>query len=366
MSAPVRRPGERPASRIAALARLPVFLVLEGKRAVVAGDAAAVAWKAELLSAAGAAVDVFAERPCEELRAVAAQAPRGAIALRCRAWRDADLSGAAVAVGGFDDDDEAKSFAAAVRAVGVPVNVIDRPTHSDFAFGAIVNRSPLVIAISTAGAAPVLAQAIRARIEAVIPHGFARWVTAAQRWREAVQSSGLSFAARLRLWQAFARLAFAHPEREPAQPDMDALLRDKAAANVGALTLIGTSAGDPELLTLRALRALQSADVVVIDGLVAPDILDFARREARKIVIGSSAHNLAGDQDDGTTAAIAAARAGGRVAWLTADPVLSSRIGAAIGTCRAAGIAVEVIPEVGVVDPPHMCIGSAASGVQCS
>lgn len=342
MSVPARHPGDVPAPRMAALARLPVFLALEGKRAIVAGNAAAVAWKAELLSAAGAAVDVFAERPCEELRAVAEQAPRGAIALQCRPWREADLRGAAVAVGGFDDDDEAKSFAAAARAVGVSVNVIDRPAHCDFSFGAIVNRSPLVIGISTSGAAPVFAQAIRARIEAVIPHGFARWAAAARRWRGALHSSGLSFAARLCLWQAFARLAFTHPQREPAQSDFDALLRDKVAADVGALTLIGTGAGDPELLTLRAVRALQSADVILIDGLVAPDILDFARREAGKIVAGAS--------DDGTTSAIAAARAGKRVAWLTADPVLRSRASAAIETCRAAGIAIEIAPEVGAAE----------------
>jgi uroporphyrin-III C-methyltransferase / precorrin-2 dehydrogenase / sirohydrochlorin ferrochelatase len=358
MSAPARHPGDTPAPRIATLARLPIFLALEGKRAIVAGNAAAVAWKAELLSAAGAAVDALAERPCEELRAVAAQASRGAIALQCRAWRDTDLHGAAVAVGGFDDDDEAKSFAAAAHAAGVPVNVIDRPAHCDFAFGAIVNRSPLVIGISTAGAAPVFAQAIRARIEAVIPHGFARWAAAARRWREAVQSSGLSFAARLRLWHAFARLAFAHPQREPAQSDFDALLRNKVAADVGALTLIGTGAGDPDLLTLRAVRALQSADLIVIDGLVAPDILDFARREARKIPVGAS--------DDGTTAAMAATRAGKRVAWLTADPILRSRANAAVGTCRAAGIAVEVVPEVGVVDDRTSVLASVGRSVQCS
>ena len=358
MPAPARHPGDVPAPRMAALARLPIFLALEGKRAIVVGNDAAVAWKAELLSAAGAAVDVFAERPCEELCAVAARAPRGVIALQCRAWRDADLRGAAVAVGGFDDDDEAKSFAAAARAAGVPVNVIDRPAHCDFTFGAIVNRSPLVIGISTSGAAPVFAQAIRAWIEAVIPHGFARWAAAARRWRGAVHSSGLSFAARLRLWQAFTRLAFTHPQREPAQSDFDALLQDKVAADVGALTLIGTGAGDPELLTLRAVHALQSADVILIDGLVAPDILDFARREARKIPVGAS--------DDGTTAAIALANSGKRVAWLTADPVLRGGGGAAIGTCSAAGIAVEVAPEVGAVDGRTCVFAPAGRSVQCS
>ncbi|MGA7487373.1 MAG: NAD(P)-dependent oxidoreductase, partial [Xanthobacteraceae bacterium] len=273
---------------MAALARLPIFLALEGKRAIVAGDGPAAAWKAELLSAAGADVDVFAECPCEELCALAAQPPRGAIALRHRAWRVADFPGAAIAVGGFDDAPEAASFAAAARAAGVPVNVIDKPAYCDFTFGAIVNRSPLVIGISTDGAAPVFAQAIRARLEAMIPRGFARWAEAARRWRPTVQLSGLSFAARLRFWQAFARLALAQPERDPKPSNLGALLDASAGddmAGLGTVTLIDAGACDLELLTLRAVRALQSADVVMIDDRVAPDIIDFARREARKMLI---------------------------------------------------------------------------------
>jgi len=178
--------------RMAALARLPVFLALEGKRAVVAGDGPPVAWKAELLSAAGAAVALFAEYPCadvvvfaqcpcEELHALAAQPPRGAIVLQHRAWQAEDVRGAAVAIAGFDDDRDAQCFAEAARAAGVPVNVIDKPAHCDFSFGAIVNRSPLVIGISTDGAAPVFAQAIRGKLEAMIPRGFAGWADAARR-----------------------------------------------------------------------------------------------------------------------------------------------------------------------------------------
>ena len=169
--------------RMAALARLPVFLALDGKRAVVAGDGPAVAWKAELLSAAGAAVALFAEHPCADVRAVATQPPRGAIVLHQRAWRDEDFVGAAIAVGGFDGDREAQRFADAARAAGVPVNVIDKPAFCDFSFGAIVNRSPLVIGISTAGAAPIFAQAIRGKLEALIPRGFAGWADGARRWR---------------------------------------------------------------------------------------------------------------------------------------------------------------------------------------
>src|SRR6185437_8024015 len=166
-----------------ALARLPVFLALEGKRAVLAGGSAAAAWKAELLSASGARVDTYADAPSDELLQIAGDPPRGEIMVHRRTWTPDDLPGATVAIGAFDDDDSAAGFAAAARAAGVPVNVIDRPAFCDFSFGAIVNRSPLVIGISTDGAAPVFAQAIRAKLEALLPKGFADWAAAAARWR---------------------------------------------------------------------------------------------------------------------------------------------------------------------------------------
>ena len=339
------------APRMEPLARLPIFLALDGKRAVVAGDGPAVAWKAELLSAAGADVVVFAECPCEELHALAAQPPRGAIVLQHRAWQAEDFCGAAVAVAGFDDDRDAQRFADAARAAGVPVNVIDKPAYCDFSFGAIVNRSPLVIGISTDGAAPVFAQAIRGKLEAMIPRGFAGWADAARRWRKAVQSSGLSFAARRRFWQAFARFALAHPDRTPAQSDFDAVLRQTRAeampAEAGSVTFVGAGPGDPELLTLRAVRALQSADVILIDDLVAPDILDFARREARKMLIGDPGQCAPGHAEDVNATMVALAKSGKRVVWLKhGDAATFGRPGREIAACRAAGVAVEVVPGV--------------------
>ena len=187
MLANTRTPSETEPPRMEPLARLPVFFALEGRRAVVAGGTPAAAWKAELLSAAGAEVEVYAAEPCEELLALAADPPRGTIFIHRRAWYVDDIRGAAIAVGACDSDDEAVHFAAAARAAGVPVNVIDKPKFCDFAFGAIVNRSPLVIGISTDGAAPVFGQAIRAKLEALIPRGFARWAEAARRWRRQVQ-----------------------------------------------------------------------------------------------------------------------------------------------------------------------------------
>jgi uroporphyrin-III C-methyltransferase / precorrin-2 dehydrogenase / sirohydrochlorin ferrochelatase len=339
------------APRVEPLARLPIFLALDGKRAVVAGDGPAVAWKAELLSAAGADIVVFAKCPCEELHALAAQPPRGAIMLQHRAWQAEDFCGAAVAVAGFDDDRDAQRFAEAARAAGVPVNVIDKPAHCDFSFGAIVNRSPLVIGISTDGAAPVFAQAIRGKLEAMIPRGFAGWAEAARRWRKAAQSSGLSFAARRRFWQAFARFALAHPDRAPAQSGFDSVLRQTKAeampAEAGSVTFVGAGPGDPELLTLRAVRALQAADVILIDDLVAPDILDFARREARKILVGNPGQSASGHADDVRTTMVALVKSGKCVVWLKhGDAAIFGGPGGEIAACRAAGVAVEVVPGV--------------------
>jgi uroporphyrin-III C-methyltransferase/precorrin-2 dehydrogenase/sirohydrochlorin ferrochelatase len=333
-----------------ALARLPIFLALEGKRAVLAGDGPPVAWKAELLSAAGADVIVFAECPCEQLHAVAAQPPRGAIVLRHRPWQAEDLYGAAVAIAGFGDDLDARRFADAARAARVPVNVIDKPAYCDFSFGAIVNRSPLVIGISTDGAAPVFGQAIRGTLEAMIPRGFAGWADSARRWRKAVQSSGLSFAARRRFWQAFAGFALAHPDRKPAQSDFESFLHQARtaapAAAAGCITLVGAGPGDPELLTLCAVRALQSADVILIDDLVAPELLDFARREATKMLIGSTGRFAPGRQDISTTMTTLA-QSGKRVVWLKhGDPTTFGRPGREIAACRAAGINIEVVPGI--------------------
>src|ERR1700731_483503 len=206
-----RAPTEIGSTRMAALSRLPAFFALQGKRGLVVGGTQAAIWKAELLSGAGAQVAVSAPAPAQDMRALAAAPPVGAVVLHEREWTPADFAGAAIAVGDCADDDAAAAFATAARAAGVPVNVIDRPAFCDFAFGAIVNRSPLVIGISTDGAAPVFGQAIRAKLEALIPKGFARWAEAAQTWRPRIQALGLSFRARRQLWERFTRAALARP-----------------------------------------------------------------------------------------------------------------------------------------------------------
>lgn len=324
--------------RMAQLSRLPVFFALTGKRAVVAGGSAAAAWKAELLSAAGAQVDVYASKPCEELTALEHDPPAGAIDIVRRNWSADDLADAALAVGAFEDDASAADFAAAARNAGVPVNVIDKPAFCDFSFGSIVNRSPLVVGISTDGAAPVFAQAIRAKIEALLPQGFARWVAAAVQWRPAVKSSGLSFAGRRKFWQLFTARAVADPHCAPSAADVGALVAEARrlgdTVEQGSVTLVGAGPGDPELLTLRAVRALQSADDILFDAQVSPAVLDFARREARKTPVKASGSD---------TLMIELARIGRRVVRLKAGTLTHAGASCDIAACRAAGIAVESI-----------------------
>jgi uroporphyrin-III C-methyltransferase/precorrin-2 dehydrogenase/sirohydrochlorin ferrochelatase len=328
-------------ARIAPLARLPVFFKFDGRRAVVAGASAAAGWKAELLAAAGARVDVYAPDPSAALLAVAGNIA-GVVNIHARPWAADDFAQAAIAVGACDDDDEAACFAAAARAAGVPVNVIDRPAFCDFTFGAIVNRSPLVIGVSTDGAAPAFAQAIRARVETLIPHGFARWAETAARWRPRVQALGRALAGRF--WENFASRAIARAHLMPGEADLQALLAESSGELATAPAIIVVAPDHPEQLTLRAVRALQSADVILFDRAVAAAILDFARREARRLLIGPGAANKQGEYG---TSMIALARAGRRVVRLVgADAASLTRAQAEIAACRTAGIAVERIPGV--------------------
>ena len=346
-----RKPSEAKPERMATLARLPVFLSLGGKRAVLAGGSNAAAWKAELLSAAGAQVDVYADTFSGEMRAVALDPPDGIITLIERAWTPDDLKGAAVAIGACEDDADARMFCDAARAAGVPVNVIDKPDFCDFSFGAIVNRSPLVIGISTDGAAPVFAQAIRAKLEALLPAGFAHWAAAAARWREQLKASDLSFAARRRFWQVFTAYAMTHAGSQPAPSDFERFVAEVkgvgAAVDAGSVTLVGAGPGDPEMLTLRAVRALQSADVILFDDLVSRGVLDFAHREARKLLVGKTGFGPSCRQEDINALMVSLAKQGKRVVRLKGgDPLIFGRAGEELDACAAAGIAAEVVPGI--------------------
>jgi uroporphyrin-III C-methyltransferase/precorrin-2 dehydrogenase/sirohydrochlorin ferrochelatase len=222
----------------------------------------------------------------------------------------------------------------------------------DFQFGSIVERSPVVIGISTDGAAPVFGQEIRARIEAVLPQGLRAWAQAAKAWRPAVMARNLDFRTRRRFWERFTRRAMEQADLPPQDADLAALLA-ALDADVGAgpargsVVLVGAGPGDPDLLTVKAVRALQSADVVLYDDLVSPRTVNAARREATRIAVGKRGYKPSCTQDDITTLIVSLAREGKRVVRLKGgDPMIFGRAGEEIAGVLAAGLPLEIIPGV--------------------
>ena len=312
---------------MANLAVLPLFHDLKGRRVVIWGATDAAGWKSDLVAAAGAVVVRITDD---------------------RLWDADDLAVAALAIADAAGDDQAADLAAAARAAGVPVNIIDRPAHCDFSFGAIVNRSPVVIGISTGGAAPVLGQAIRRRIETLLPPGIARWTAAAHRLRDRVQALMPEAARRRIFWRAQAERAFAEPDHPAPETLMDpANLKIRAAEGTGRVTLVGAGPGDAELLTLKAVRALQSADVILYDDLVSDDVLELARREAKRLLVGKRGNRPSCRQDEINDLMIKLAGQGKQVVRLkSGDPMIFGRAGEEIAELKARGIAVDVVPGI--------------------
>ncbi|HEX8625634.1 MAG TPA: siroheme synthase CysG [Allosphingosinicella sp.] len=346
LQAPQREPEATPA-RIAPLANLPLFHRLTGRKAVVAGSSEGALWKAELLAAAGADVLVLAGEDSAKFEAIPA------LTVLPRGWTPADLEGAALAVGDPGSREEAMSFVAAARAAGVPVNVIDQTDLCDVQFGTIVNRSPVVLAISTGGAAPMLGQSIRARVEAVLPLGLSAWAKAAQALRPRLKARVKSFGDRRAFWERFVERAWAG-----GAPDGDELQFEPRPRREGRVTLVGAGPGDPELLTLKAVRALQSATTILYDDLVGPEILELARREAKRVAVGKTGRGPSCRQSDINARMVDLARAGEHVVRLKGgDPLVFGRATEEIDACRAAGIDVTIIPGISAAQGAAAALG---------
>lgn len=339
----VRKPSEAKPARLAQLSTLPVFFGLGGKRVAVAGGTEATAWKAELVAAAGAQVDVYADEFCDEFVTLAQAQNR--ITLHHRPWDGAILKGAVLAICDAAGDGEAKAFYCAAKAAGVPANVIDRPAHCMFQFGSIVNRSPLVVGISTTGAAPILGQAVRRRIETLLPPTLAAWAGLAAQLRARVSAERLPGRPRRAFWERFVDAAFSG---RPAEAHNElALFAGTAPQTAGKVTLVGAGPGDASLLTLGAMRALQACDVILFDDLVSDDVLELARREAKRICVGKRGARQSCRQDDITALMLKLARDGRTIVRLKCgDPSLFGRSGEEITALQEAGVEVDVIPGV--------------------
>ncbi|MCA0423259.1 MAG: siroheme synthase CysG [Proteobacteria bacterium] len=360
-----REPRPAAPDRIAGLATLPLFHRLRGRRAIIAGDSDGALWKAELLAAAGAEVLAFSIGDNAGFAALAARISAladegfGSLTLHVRAAEAADFRSAALAIGDFAEDGEAEAFRALALAAGAPVNIIDKPHLCDVQFGSIINRSPLLVAVSTDGAAPVLGQAIRTRIEALLPHGLRHWLALARDIRPRVQALGLPLAIRRRFWAGFTARALAASEG-PAPDVTEAVLADLAETSGegkrGHVSLVGAGPGDPDLLTLKAMRTLQSADVILFDDLVSPDVLDLARREATRISVGKVGHGPSVTQAEINRLIVHHALAGRNVVRLkSGDPMIFGRAGEEIAACEHEGVAVSIVPGISAAQ------GAAAS-----
>ena len=339
--------------RIEPLATLPVFFDLTGKRVAMAGGGAAAAWKAELIAAAGADVVLYVPSAAigEEMAALLAAGPAaGSLTHLDRPWAIDSFANAALAVGDCGDEAEAQAFACAARAAGVPCNVIDKPDFCTFRFGTIVNRSPAVIGISTDGAAPILGQAIRRRIETLLPRALSGWAGLAAAVRAEVMARLEPGPLRRAFWERFATKAFTlqAPSATDAA-DIRRLVTDLATAPEvgGRVTLVGAGPGEAELLTLKAVRALQAADVILFDDLVSDEILELARREAKRMLIGKRAARESCRQEDINALMIQFAKAGKHVVRLkSGDVSVFGRAGEEIEALKAEGIPVRIVPGI--------------------
>jgi uroporphyrin-III C-methyltransferase / precorrin-2 dehydrogenase / sirohydrochlorin ferrochelatase len=346
-----RQPAEAQPPRMGALAKLPVFLDLAGKRAVMAGGTAPAAWKAELLAAAGAEVHIYSVEIGPELVALFERgAAAGTLQHHKRPWALDCFAGAAIALADAETDAEAQAFFCAARAAGVPVNVIDKPAYCQFQFGSIVNRSPIVIGISTDGGAPILGQAIRRRIETLLPASLAAWGKRAKDIRALVSSRLSPGPQRRMFWEAFAERAFGPVTPSGVEAQLTTLVeetRTGTSSAHGRVTLVGAGPGDADLLTLKAVRALQSADIILFDDLVSDGVLELARREAKRMMVGKRGGRDSCSQDDINALMLKLAKQGKHVVRLKCgDPMIFGRAGEEIAMLKAHGITVSVIPGI--------------------
>ncbi|EIM26709.1 siroheme synthase CysG [Microvirga lotononidis] len=351
MLQPLRKPSEAEPGRLGRLSKLPVFFDLKDRRAILVGGTPGAAWKAELLAAAGARVDIYALDLSAEMEALLSRdAADGSLVLHRSRWSDAVLKDAALAVADLEDEDEAQAFASAAREAGAPVNVVDNPAYCDFQFGSVVNRSPVVIGISTDGAAPILGQAIRRKIETLLHPSVAFWAAYAKHLRERVMQRLQPGMARRAFWERFADLAFQGRGPESYGDDVETVLEQIASEptqRAGRVTLVGAGPGDAELLTLKAMRALQSADVILFDDLVSEDVLELARREAQRLMVGKRGGRASCAQGDINDLMTRLALQGKQVVRLkSGDPMIFGRAGEEIEHLERAGVPVDVVPGI--------------------
>jgi uroporphyrin-III C-methyltransferase/precorrin-2 dehydrogenase/sirohydrochlorin ferrochelatase len=327
---------------------LPIFLDVRGQPCLVVGGGDVAARKCALLLRAGAQVTVVAPALEPGLDAdLAAQR----IAHRAAHFKPQDVEGFAVVIAATDEAAVNGVVAAAAKASRIPVNVVDQPALCSFVMPSIIERAPLIVAVSSGGASPVLARLLRARLESLIPAGYGRLAALAAAFRNEVKAR-FKPPERRRFWDRvlqgpIAELVLSGREDEARDALRRAIDDPRLAFSGGEVALIGAGPGDPDLLTFRALRLMQQADVVVYDRLVSRPILDLVRRDAERIYAGKERANHTLPQEGINDLLVRLAREGKRVARLKGgDPFIFGRGGEEIDTLAAEGIPFQVVPGI--------------------
>jgi uroporphyrin-III C-methyltransferase/precorrin-2 dehydrogenase/sirohydrochlorin ferrochelatase len=323
------------------------FLDLRGRPGVVVGGGQVAVLKAEALLRSGIRVTVVAPEICVRLSELAVL---GAARLEQKRFQPGDLVGADIAIAATDDPAVNEAVSAAARALRIPVNVADNAALSTFIMPSVVDRPPLQIAISTAGTSPVLARKLRTLIESTVPFAFGRLAGLIGRFRGASKERYPDPEARRRFWEdvvdgPIADMVLSGNEQSAARA-LEAKLSEHQDP-CGFVSLVGAGPGDPELLTLRALRVMQAASVVLYDHLVSPPLVDLARRDAERIYVGKEQDNHALPQGEINALMVRLAREGKRVVRLKGgDPFIFGRGGEEIDALLEHGVAFEVVPGI--------------------
>lgn len=323
---------------------LPITLRLAGARVLVVGGGEVAARKVRLLLKAAPQIKLVAQQINAELTGLAEQ---GAVQLLGAHFEAAQVQGCRLVIAATDDAEFNRRVAAAADAANVPVNVVDDPAPSSFITPSLIERAPVWVAVSTGGAAPVLARRLRERIEALLPAAYGRLAAFMERHRPRVKA--LAVEQRRALWEQF--LDGPGPERLLAGDEVaavfeiESLLAGEPAR--GEVYLVGAGPGDPDLLTFRALRLMQQADVVLYDRLVSPAILELVRRDAERVFVGKKRNQHTVPQDEINAELARLAKLGKRVLRLKGgDPFIFGRGGEEIAELAAQGIAFQVVPGV--------------------
>ena len=327
----------------------PVFVAVEGRRIVVSGGGEAAMAKLRLLLKTEAHLAVIAANPIDDVRSLADQ---GKLTLVERAMEPGDAMCTTLFYAANDDDVEDARVTALAQADGALTNWVDNLGASQFITPAIVDRDPVTVAIGTEGAAPVLARSIKADLEARLPRALGTLARIGKAFRGAVEVLPMGRKRRA-FWSEYYDVAgpkaFDEDGENGLQPTLEALLEKHLTekAEAGHVSFVGSGPGDPELLTIKARRALHEADVVIHDRLVTPEILELARREALIIDAGKEGFGPSMKQSDIDALIVEHALKGAHVVRLkSGDPTVFGRLDEEVEAVTDAGVAFTIVPGI--------------------